>query len=85
VVRGRVQGVGFRAAAAYEARRLAVDGWVRNQVDGNVELVAAGNSAAVDALVVWLGHGPRGARVSGVDVDSATAAELENVEGFTIR
>jgi len=72
-VRGRVQGVGFRASAAHEARRLGVTGWVRNLPDGSVELEARGPAAAVDALCAWLGHGPRGARVTRVDVHEASA------------
>ncbi len=48
VVRGRVQGVGFRASAAHEARRLGLNGWVRNCFDGTVEVLAAGDDAAVD-------------------------------------
>jgi acylphosphatase len=75
VVRGRVQGVGFRASAAHEARRLGVGGWVRNLPDGTVELEARGAPAAVDALVAWLGHGPRGARVTGVDVHDAPGSD----------
>ncbi|HTA18932.1 MAG TPA: acylphosphatase, partial [Polyangia bacterium] len=47
VVRGRVQGVGFRASAASEARRLQLTGWVRNQLDGTVETEAEGDDAAV--------------------------------------
>jgi hypothetical protein len=48
--------------------------------------LAGGNAAAVDSLLTWLGHGPRGARVSGLDVDdSPSPAELENLEGFAIR
>jgi acylphosphatase len=81
-----VQGVGFRASTVYEARRLALRGWVRNRMDGDVEVLACGDPAAVDALVVWLGRGPRGARVTGVDVDDApSAAELEHLDGFTVR
>ena len=85
-VRGRVQGVGFRASAAHEARRLGVAGWVRNRPDGTVELEGRGTPAAVDALVAWLGHGPRGARVTGVDVHEETATdEIEAEAGFDIR
>ena len=62
-----MQGVGFRASAAHEARRLGVEGWVRNLPDGSVELEARGAPDAVDALVSWAGHGPRGARVTSVD------------------
>lgn len=86
IARGRVQGVGFRAATAHEARRLGLRGWVRNRPEGDVEVLAGGEAASVDALLTWLGHGPRGARVAGLDVDDATsAAELENLEGFAIR
>jgi len=86
IVRGRVQGVGFRAATAYEARRLAVRGWVRNRMEGDVEVLAVGDAAAVDVLLAWLGEGPRGAHVSGLDVDDApTAVGLENLDGFKIR
>lgn len=68
IVRGRVQGVGFRAGTAYEARRLGLTGWVRNRMDGTVEVLASGDDAAVDGLVAWLERGPRGARVTGLDV-----------------
>jgi acylphosphatase len=86
IARGRVQGVGFRAATAHEARRLGLRGWVRNRLEGDVEVLAAGDATAIEALRTWLGHGPRGARVVGLDVDEApSAAELENLEGFAIR
>jgi acylphosphatase len=66
-VRGRVQGVGFRASTAMEARRLGVVGWVRNLFDGNVEVLAEGDEAAVGALLAWLRHGPRLAHVTSLD------------------
>jgi len=68
-VEGRVQGVGFRAYAAREARRLGLQGWVRNELDGNVLVLAEGEDRAADAFVAWLRHGPPSARVTGVDVE----------------
>ena len=87
-VHGRVQGVGFRASTAYEARRLHVDGWVRNLDDGAVEVLAEGEPAEIDALLAWLAHGPPGARVSGVDISEvAIGAEggSEVLQGFRVR
>lgn len=60
VVRGRVQGVGYRAFAVAAARRLGLAGWVRNRRDGSVEMVAAGEEAAVAALRAALPGGPGG-------------------------
>jgi acylphosphatase len=67
VVAGRVQGVFFRASCAERARRLGVGGWVRNLPDGRVEAAFEGDPAAVRDLVGWCGHGPPGARVTGVE------------------
>jgi len=66
VVRGRVQGVGFRYATVTEARRLGLSGWTRNAPDGSVEIVAEGRADAVQALVAWCHQGPPGARVASV-------------------
>ena len=68
VVNGRVQGVGYRQAAAVEAERLGITGWVRNLPDGRVEALAEGEKESVDALVAWLRHGPRLARVDEMKV-----------------
>ena len=68
VVRGRVQGVGFRGSTQAEARRVGVDGWVRNLSDGDVEAVFEGEEAAVAALLAFCRHGPAWAEVSGVEV-----------------
>ena len=67
VVRGLVQGVNFRAAAAREAMARGLTGCVWNRSDDAVELIAEGDADALAALQKWLGHGPRMARVEGVD------------------
>ena len=78
VVRGRVQGVGFRVSLASRAQARGVGGWVRNRADGTVEAVLEGDVAAVDAVVAWCREGPRGARVDVVDVVD------EEAEGLTL-
>jgi len=82
VVRGAVQGVGFRWACAEEAERLGVRGWVRNLPGGPVEVVAEGEPGAVDALVAWANEGPSFARVTAVDVHDEPA---EGLTAFAIR
>ena len=67
IVRGRVQGVGFRWATVEQGRRLGLDGWARNLPDGNVEVVAAGPAEIVERFVAWCGQGPPNARVATVD------------------
>jgi acylphosphatase len=67
VVRGRVQGVNFRAAAALEATAHGITGRVWNRPDDAVELIAEGDARSLDALQRWLAQGPRLARVEGVD------------------
>jgi acylphosphatase len=68
VVSGRVQGVAFRIATVEEARRLGLEGWVRNLRDGRVEALAEGERPKVEALVAWCRHGPPPARVMDVEV-----------------
>ncbi len=69
VVRGIVQGVGFRFYAERTARALGVRGWVRNRPDGSVESVAEGDEAAVEEYLRRLERGPSGARVDGVEIE----------------
>jgi acylphosphatase len=86
VVRGRVQGVGFRAATAHQARRLGLEGWVRNHFDGTVEVLAAGDDEAVDRLAAWLARGPALAHVTGLDVhEPPPTLASEELFGFEIR
>ena len=67
LVSGKVQGVFFRASTREQARRLGLRGRADNRADGRVEVLAAGDGAAVDALEGWLQHGPPAARVDGVE------------------
>jgi acylphosphatase len=67
VVSGRVQGVGFRYFVVREARALGLSGWVRNLVDGAVEIVVRGDDAAVGVLEGRLWQGPPAARVTSVE------------------
>ncbi len=83
IVRGRVQGVAYRARAWRAATRLGVTGWVRNQSDGSVALEAQGPRPAVQALLAWCRRGPAGARVSGVE--EAWLAPVDGEEAFEIR
>jgi acylphosphatase len=71
LVSGRVQGVGFRWAAALEAERLGVHGTIVNLADGRVEAHLDGSGPAVDAMLDWLREGPALAQVSGVEVSEA--------------
>lgn len=67
-VKGRVQGVGFRYSTQRQANRLGVAGWVRNERDGSVTVVAEGPKAAVDEMVRWLQEGPGFAKVADMDL-----------------
>ncbi len=69
VIRGRVQGVYFRAWTVQRARDLCLDGWVRNRADGTVEAVFAGPEAQVERMIRECHGGPPDASVEAVDVE----------------
>ena len=71
LVRGRVQGVGFRWFVEYEANMLRIAGWVRNNPDGTVEILAQGTREQLAGLHSRLREGPRAARVDHVEVSEA--------------
>ena len=71
VIRGRVQGIGYRAWTDDEAHARGIAGWVRNRRDGTVEAVVQGPPAAVDAIVAWARRGPEAAHVERLDVAEA--------------
>jgi acylphosphatase len=75
-ITGRVQGVGYRAWVADEARARGLAGFVQNRRDGSVEAVFAGNAEDVEAMVAACRVGPSAAIVSDVRVDDYTGAPL---------
>lgn len=82
-VTGRVQGVGFRYFTMQQARRLGLDGWVRNESDGSVRVVAEGSRESLDEFLVRLRNGPSGARVDGINADWSSACG--SFSGFAVR
>jgi acylphosphatase len=83
IVRGRVQGVSFRAWAVREASNRGVDGWVRNREDGSVEAMLAGEPMAVRSVVQACRGGPAMAVVT--DLIELPAEEPDPGPGFHIR
>lgn len=82
-IEGHVQGVGYRAWLAQQARELGVGGWVRNLRDGSVEALLHGPEAAVEALIKAAGMGPPMAQVRWVDVTDD--AGQDSHPGFELR
>ena len=73
IVRGRVQGVGYRAWTEDTALRYDLEGWVRNRRDGTVEAVFSGPDERVEAMLEACRHGPSAARVDALDVTDGSA------------
>lgn len=84
LVRGRVQGVGFRWFVHREASELDLRGWVRNTEEGDVEVVVAGEPHDLDELRVSLHRGPRGCRVDGVLEHKLDENEAHHLGSFKI-
>ena len=82
VVRGRVQGVGFRWFVEREAHMLGIAGWVRNNADGSVEVLAIGTHEQLLGLRSRLRRGPRAARVD--DVQELEAKAVPELNTFRI-
>ncbi len=70
-IHGRVQGVGYRAWVQNMAATIGIDGFVRNRLDGSVEILACGVVAHVDALIAACHDGPPAAAVTQIDVEPA--------------
>lgn len=82
VIKGKVQGVFYRASAKEKAEDLGITGWVKNTREGFVETVACGNDKAVQQFIEWCKKGPSNARVDDVVV---TEQSPEQLNGFTIK
>ena len=84
IVRGKVQGVWFRASTREKAVRLGLRGHAVNLANGGVEVLAVGEAGALDALERWLHRGPPLARVESVRRGGGDAVD-EAVHGFEVR
>jgi len=82
LVRGRVQGVGFRWFVEREAQTLGIAGWVRNRSDGTVEVLAMGTGDQLSGLRSRLREGPRAARVD--DIEESEAEPVQGLNAFRI-
>jgi acylphosphatase len=81
-VKGKVQGVFYRASTVTKAQQLGVNGFVRNEPDGSVYIEAEGNEDTLHALIAWCRVGPPRARVDAVAVE--THATLRSFTDFRI-
>ena len=70
-ITGRVQGVGYRYWALHQARALGLDGFVRNRLDGSVEMLVRGSAQAVEAMCLAARQGPTGTDVTDVETSAA--------------
>jgi acylphosphatase len=76
-VRGRVQGVGYRAFVEHEALRSGIEGWVRNRRDGSVEAVFAGGETSVRDMIAACRRGPYSASIDALDQREGTEDDLK--------
>ena len=77
VIRGRVQGVGYRDWTRHVARGRGIAGWVRNRSDGSVEAVFAGSPEAVPGMIAACHKGPPGAAVGSIEEHDAADSDLD--------
>ena len=79
-VKGRVQGVFFRASTVDQALQLGLKGWVKNEPDGSVTIVAEGDNGQLEKLIQWCHQGPTFARVEKVAVEDSAESGLKGFE-----
>lgn len=83
IISGRVQGIFYRASARSEAVKRSLTGWVKNTVDGKVELIAQGPCHEVEDFLDWCRSGPMLAEVSDVEVD--WEEPQDDLAGFEVK
>lgn len=79
-ISGKVQGVGYRYSTMNEAKKLGLNGWVRNLPDSRVEAVFEGESEVVEEMIRWCRQGPTAAVVNDVQVEYSEAEGLQEFE-----
>lgn len=84
LVKGRVQGVGFRWYVQQEAAKIGLRGWVRNTSGGEVEVTASGDEEALQQLLERLKRGSRGSRVDRIEQQDRPQEEAANLEAFEV-
>lgn len=82
IVKGKVQGVFYRASTQRKACQLGVAGYAKNLIDGSVEVLVCGEPDAVAALCEWLWQGSQMSDVSSVECDSVAQQRIENFVMF---
>ena len=82
LIKGKVQGVFFRAGAKEMANKIGLTGWVKNTIDGNVEALVTGTALQIDEFIAWSRQGPKRAIVTNVSI---TREEEEPFSGFIIK
>lgn len=73
LIEGRVQGVGYRMSAQLAAQKTGVTGWVRNLPNGQVEMLAEGDTSQLSQLLEWAWQGPEFAKVTDIQLTEQTA------------
>ncbi len=81
-VKGRVQGVFFRASTRSTAEKIGLSGWVKNMPDGDVEGMVTGPEKPLQEFIAWLHHGPKLSSVTAVEI---SPHQVEQFSGFEIR
>ena len=81
LIKGKVQGVFYRASARDKAMELGITGWVKNTPDGNVEIVASGDKESLEKFIEWCHKGPSRALVSGLTMKET---DTNNFSDFQI-
>ena len=82
VIKGKVQGVYYRASAREKANELGIKGWIKNTPGGHVEVIAGGNKEQLEKFIEWCRRGPKYAEVTDMTV---TEGEEEHFNDFSIK